>query len=62
MRMLAVGLVVAVLTGCSVGATKLSAAVNTYCALPEATRNLNRAAVDQAVQPHVIRITCRTKE
>lgn len=58
MRILAVGLVVAMLTGCSVGATKLSAAVNRYCTLPEASRNLNRAAVDQAVQPHMIRITC----
>ncbi len=60
MKLLAIGVMVAVLSGCSVGVNKLSAAVNAYCALPESARVVNRAAIDEAVQPHKIRITCNS--
>lgn len=58
MKFICAALLIGLLTGCSYSTSRISAAVTTYCNLPEDVRLANRIATDLAVKPHKIRITC----
>lgn len=61
MRKLKLFLVCLVLVGCGEGLALIEAArvvVNTYCALPERARVLNRGLIARAIQPHRLELHC----